>query len=160
MKYVILFLSLALSFAYAEENVPVSNGYVVSMAVAKDLTYEDVVDSMKLRANSHNMMFVAHQPLSAQLEAMGQENVNTLEIFQFCDPLIAGKMVKFNPIFSAYMPCRIAMVSDDAGALTLYMLDIRPLMADANLPAELLTLGKDVDFKLRDIMQAGANGEL
>lgn len=160
MKYVILFLSLVLAFAHAEENVPVSDGYVVSMAVADDLTYQDVVESMKLRANIHNMMFVAHQPLSEQLKAMGKENVNTLEIFQFCDPLIAGEMVKFNPLFSAYMPCRIAMVGDDTGALSLYMLDIRPLMADASLPPELLTLGEDVDFKLRDIMQAGANGEL
>jgi uncharacterized protein (DUF302 family) len=160
MKYLIVLLSLLLSYAWAEHNEPISNGFVVSMAVAEGLGYDEVVESMKMRANTHNMMFVAHQPLSAQLKAMGKENVNTLEIFQFCDPAIAGEMVKFNPMFAAYMPCRIAMVADDSGALTLYMLDIRPLMADANLPADLLALGKDVDFKLRDIMQAGANGEL
>ena len=44
---------------------------VVKMPLAEDVGFDDAVESMKLRANMHNMKLVAELPLSKQVEAMG-----------------------------------------------------------------------------------------
>lgn len=150
---VILLFAFFINLANAEEQ-----DLVVVMPLAEDVYPEDAVDSMKLRANLHNMMFVASQPLSDQLKAMGVEDVRLLEIYQFCNPLIAYEMVKYNSIFAAYMPCRIALVEEEDGSIVLMMLNLEPLLS--MLPEDLQELGNNVNNSLLDIMQAGANGEL
>lgn len=135
------------------------NQTVVKMPIEDEVTPNDAIDSMKLRANRHNMMFVSHQPLSQQLQKMGLES-RRLEIFQFCDPVIAGKMVEYNSIFAAYMPCRIALVEEPDGIFYLMTLDLDMLIQGAELPPELHELAQDVNNKLLDIMEAGATGDL
>jgi uncharacterized protein (DUF302 family) len=132
---------------------------VVKMPIVEGVSMDDAVDSMKLRANFVNMMFVAHQPLYEQLRAMGMES-GRLEIFQFCDPQIAGKMVAFNSIFAAYMPCRIALVEEPDGQAYLMMLNLDILIQGAELSPELKALAVEVNDKLMEIMTAGANGDL
>lgn len=41
------------------------------------------------------------------------------ENFQFCNPMDAYEMVKYNPAFPAYMPCRIALVEAQDGRMWL-----------------------------------------
>lgn len=132
---------------------------VVKLPLADDVSPDDAIDSMKLRANLVNMMFVAHQPLSKQLEKMGKES-GRLEIFQFCDPLIAAEMVKYNSIFAAYMPCRIALVEEADGRYYLMMLDLDMLIQGAELTPELKDLAEEVNSKLTEIITAGAEGAL
>ncbi|MGD2084404.1 MAG: DUF302 domain-containing protein [Chromatiales bacterium] len=132
---------------------------VVKMPLADDVSPDDAIDSMKLRANLVNMMFVAHQPLSQQLEKMGKES-GRLEIFQFCDPLIAAEMVKYNSIFAAYMPCRIALVEEPDGRFYLMMLDLDMLIQGTELTPELKALAEEVNTKLTEIITAGAEGAL
>ena len=132
---------------------------VIQRPLEEGVSMDDAIDSMKLRANLVNMMFVAEQPLSKQLKAMGVES-RRLEIFQFCDPLIARKMVDYNPIFAAYMPCRIALVEKPDGKAYLMMLDLNMLIQGAKLDPELRALAEQVNQKLTEIMEAGATGAL
>lgn len=132
---------------------------VVKMPLADDVSMDDAAASMKLRANMLNMMFVAHQPLGEQVKKMGFES-RRLEIFQFCDPITARKMVDYNAIFAAYMPCRIAMVQEADGKAYLMMLNLDMLIQGAHLNPELRKLAQEVNAKLTEIMQAGANGDL
>lgn len=132
---------------------------VVQMPLAEGVTMDDAITSMQLRANLNNLMFVAHQPLSSQLEKMGHPSPR-LEIFQFCDPLTARRMVDYNPVFAAYMPCRIALVERPKGTAVLMMLDLDMLIQGAELNPELRRLAEEVNEKLLDVMNAGANGEL
>jgi len=132
---------------------------VVKVPLAEGISPAAAIDSMKLRANMLNMMFVAHQPLSKQVEKMGHES-KRLEIFQFCDPLTAAKMVRHNPIFAAYMPCRIALVEEQPDDFVLMMLDLDMLIQGAELTPELKELAKEVNSKLTEIMTAGAEGAL
>jgi uncharacterized protein (DUF302 family) len=148
--------------AVADEPAPLSipiEQTVVKMPIAEGVSMDDAVDSMKLRANLVNMMFVAHQPLYQQLRAMGMES-GRLEIFQFCDAATAGKMVAYNSIFAAYMPCRIALVEEPDGKAYLMMLNLDMLIQGAELSPELKALAVEVNSKLMEIMTAGANGEL
>jgi uncharacterized protein (DUF302 family) len=132
---------------------------VVQMPLADGVSMDDAIASMKLRANLNNLMFVAHQPLSEQLEKMGQASPR-LEIFQFCDPLTARRMVDYNPVFAAYMPCRIALVEPPKGAPLLMMLNLDMLIQGAELNPELRRLAEEVNVKLLDVMSAGASGDL
>lgn len=132
---------------------------VVKMKLEEGITAEDAIDSMKLRANNLNVMFVAHQPLSKQVAAMGVES-RRLEIFQFCEPLIARQMVSYNPIFAAYMPCRIALVEEEDGTISLMMLNLDMLIQGTDLDPEMKEIAIGVNQKLMEIMTAGAEGDL
>jgi uncharacterized protein (DUF302 family) len=132
---------------------------VVRMPLAEGVSMDDAVDSMKLRANQLNMMLVSEQPLYKQVRAMGQES-RRMEIFQFCDPLTAIKMVAYNMDFAAYMPCRIALVEDKDGRGWLVMMNLDMFIEGASLSPELKQLAIDVRDKLNEIMKAGANAEL
>jgi uncharacterized protein (DUF302 family) len=132
---------------------------VLKMPLAEDVSMDDAVDSMKLRANSLNFKLVAHLPLYQELEAMGVET-NRIEIFQFCDARIANEMLQFNPDFSAYLPCRIALLEDSEGKAWLVTLDLAKIIPSANLPPELLEKAQLVSDNIESIMTAGANGDL
>ena len=132
---------------------------VLKMPLADDVSMDDAVDSMKLRANSLNFKLVAHLPLYKELESMGVET-KRIEIFQFCDARIANEMVKFNLDFSAYLPCRITLIEDSEGQAWLVTLDLGKVIPGANLTPELLEKAELVRDNINSIMEAGANGDL
>ena len=132
---------------------------VVKMAIAEDVGFDDAVSSMKLRANQHNMKLVAELPLSKQIESMGKK-ARRMEIYQFCDPLMAQSMVAANIHFAAYLPCRIALVEDEKGKGWLLMMNLDIMLKGAKLSKDLKKDATKVRDVLMDIMQAGANGDL
>lgn len=132
---------------------------VVKMPLAEGISMDEAVDSMKLRANIHNMGLVAELPLSKQVEAMGRD-ARRMEIFQFCDPLTAQRMVEENINFAAYLPCRIALVEDEDGQGWLVMMNLDMMLQSTTLSEELKTEAMRVRDALMDIMQAGAEGAL
>jgi len=132
---------------------------VVKMPLAADISFDDAVSSMKLRANSHNMKLVAELPLSKQIQAMGKK-ARRMDIYQFCDPLTAQRMVEANIHFAAYLPCRIALVEDKNGKGWLVMMNLDMMLQGATLNKELKISATKVRDVLMDIMHAGANGDL
>lgn len=144
--------------AGAAEGIALSDT-VLKMPLADDVSMDDAVDSMRLRANTLNFKLVAHLPLYKELEAMGVDS-KRIEIFQFCDARIANEMVVFNPDFSAYLPCRITLIEDADGKPWLVTLDLGKIIPSANLSPDLLEKAEMVRDKIESIMQAGANGEL
>jgi uncharacterized protein (DUF302 family) len=155
------FLAAFLAFAplvTSAEEMAISDT-VLKMPLADDVSMDDAVDSMKLRANSLNFKLVAHLPLYKELEAMDVES-GRIEIFQFCDARIANEMLQFNTDFAAYLPCRIALIEDQDGKPWLVTLDLGKIIPGANLPPELLEKAELVRDNIESIMTAGANGEL
>lgn len=132
---------------------------VVKMPLAEGVTMNDAVSSMKLRANMNNMKLVAELPLSKQIEAMGKK-ARRMEIYQFCDPLTAQRMVEANINFAAYLPCRIALVEDENGQGWLVMMNLDMMLNGATLTKELKAEATRVRDALMDIMKAGAEGAL
>ncbi len=132
---------------------------VMKMPLAEGVSFDDAVSSMKLRANIRNMKLVAELPLSKQIEAMGKK-ARRMEIYQFCDPLTAQRMVEANIHFAAYLPCRIAVVEDETGQGWLVMMNLDMMLNGATLTDELKAEAMKVRDTLIDIMQAGANGDL
>jgi uncharacterized protein (DUF302 family) len=154
----LLLLSLLLASGAMAQGISISDT-VLKMPLAEDVSMDDAVDSMKLRANSLNFKLVAHLPLYKELESMGIET-NRIEIFQFCDARIANEMVIFNPDFSAYLPCRITLLEDAEGKAWLVTLDLGKIIPSANLSPELMAKATEVKDHIESIMTAGANGDL
>ncbi len=156
-------LSMVNYAAYAAKVVPEMMQFDISQTVSKlplaeDVSADDAIVALKSKAIELNMKFVAHQPLSKELKARGIKS-GRLEIFQFCNPEDAYKMVKFNPIFAAYMPCRIALVEDEQGKIWLMMINLDMLINNTSLPAELKAIASRINNTLTQIMEAGATGD-
>jgi uncharacterized protein (DUF302 family) len=132
---------------------------MIKCKIADDVSPDDAIDSMKLRANMLNFKLVGHMPLSEQVVAMGGKS-NRMEIFQFCDAMIAAQMVKYSMAFAGYLPCRISLVVDDDGQGWLITLNMDKTMGDANLPKQLQSLGMQVRNNIYSIISAGAQGDL
>ena len=144
--------------ATAPVNIPIEDT-VVKQQIAAGISMDEAVESMKLRANLLNMKLVAELPLSKQIEAMGKK-ARRMEIYQFCDPLTAQRMVEANINFAAYLPCRIALVEDEKGKGWLVMMNPDMMLSGATLSAELKKQATEVRDNLLEIMKAGVNGEL
>jgi uncharacterized protein (DUF302 family) len=132
---------------------------MIKCKLSEDVSADDAIDSMKLRANILNFKLVGHMPLSEQVVAMGGKS-NRMEIFQFCDAMIAAQMVKHSMAFAGYLPCRISLVVDDNDQAWLITLNMDSTMGEANLPKELKSLGMQVRNNIYSIITAGAEGDL
>ncbi|MEW8145379.1 MAG: DUF302 domain-containing protein [Candidatus Thiodiazotropha endolucinida] len=131
---------------------------VVQMSVKDGVTKDDAVQALMSRAAEINLKYVARQQVSKEFEARGLKTPY-LDIFQFCNPEDARKMIIHDPIYAAYMPCRIAMVEDKDGQLWLMMLNLDMLINSELLPPELTEIAIRVNQAMLDVMVAGATGE-
>jgi len=132
---------------------------VIKMPLEEGVSMDDAIQSMKLRANALNFKLVAHQPLYKELEALGVPT-KRVEIFQFCDARIAHAMISANLDFAAYLPCRITLIQDKDDKPWLVTMDLDRVIKMANLPPDLLENATKVRDTIKEIMEAGASGDL
>ena len=125
----------------------------------EDVSIDDAVASMKLRANMLNFKLVADLPLSEQIKSMGEDS-NHMQILAFCDALIAKKMVEYNIIFAGFLPCRIAAVEDKDGNAWLVTTNMDMMLHAVDLPDDLKPLAKRVRDTIYSIIDAGVTGDL
>jgi len=157
----IITCSLIVQSVYAQnpltETIQIKQS-VLKMQLNKGVKADDAIKALKSKADELNMKFVAHQSMSDELAARGIES-RRLEIFQFCNPYDAYVLAKFNPIFAAYMPCRISLIEDKTGKVWLVMLNLDMQIENKTLPKTVRRLTKRVNATLVEIMTAGATGE-
>lgn len=124
------------------------------------VTPDDAVEAMSSIAIDENIRAVGVLPLSAEVENKIGKKQRLLTIYQYCNPLVAMKMVDHADAFSAYLPCRIALVEDKQGKYWLYALDMDLMIhGGKTLPPELLKEANRVKSTMLKIMEAGATGE-
>lgn len=133
---------------------------IIKYPLAAGVSPADAEQSMKMVANEHNIKAVGELPLSEQVKLETGQEQRFLKIFQFCNPQTAMRMVDYSDAYSAYLPCRIAMVQDKQGKYNLYSLDMDMMIyGGKTLPPELLAEAKKVQEIITDIMQRGAEGD-
>ena len=93
------------------------------MLVAEDVSFDNAIESMKLRANEINFKFVGHSPLWKDVAAITGKDTPRVEIFSFCDAMVARKVLDFAPEFIVFIPCRIALIEDGQGQIWVMTLD-------------------------------------
>ena len=132
---------------------------VVKMSLKKGVSVEDASEAMTSKAAELNLKLVGRQRVHEELRARGSVDAPHLEILQFCDPEDAVEMVRKDPIYSAYMPCRIALVEDEHGKPWLFMLNLDMLIGSNSLPQDLQQLAIRINQTMLAVMTAGATGE-
>src|SRR5574340_1720034 len=81
---------------------------IARIQVEDSVSFDDAVESLKLRANQHNLKFVGASPLYKEIEALTGKPARRMEIFSFCDGLTALQMITSDPLMIAFRPCRLA----------------------------------------------------
>ena len=131
-----------------------------SVPVQEGLTPEDVVDALKSLASSRNMLFVGESPFYKQVEAMTGEKYRYINFLSFCSAKVGKLMLEYQDQYSGFMPCRIALVEDRKGGLTLYSMNLDLMIhGGKELPAELKEGALLVRKNIRQMMEAAAAGE-
>ncbi len=127
--------------------------------VADGLSFDEVDQSIQSIALDQNIRDVGALPLGDQVAAMRGKPWRKLKIYLYCNPLTAAQMVDYSEAYSAYLPCRIALVEDRAGKLWLYSLDMDMMIHGGRpLPAPLRKEAERVRKVILTIMDKAAAG--
>ena len=167
MHMIRLFFALLLASAMqsAEAADPGAISYTdVKLQIARiriqdSVSFDDAVESLKLRANQHNLKFVGVNQLYKEIEALTGKPSKHIEIFNFCDGLTANKMLAAESQIVAFMPCRIALIEDKEGKrwVISMMMDLKMIQA---MPADTRKSAEQVMEAMKDMMVAASKGDL
>ncbi len=144
---------------------------VVRVKVADDVTNEDIEEAMESIATAESIRSVGMLPLSEMVELQTNPTGVTkahpdfkaqryLKIYQYCSPRTAMTMVDHSDAFSAYLPCRLAVIEDKQGQRWIYTLDMDFMIyGGAPLPPKLLKKALEVKRIMNAIQDGGAAGD-
>jgi uncharacterized protein (DUF302 family) len=133
---------------------------VKTVAVKEGMKPEDVVDSLKSLAVQHGMLFVGESPFYKQVEAVTGKPFRFVAFYSFCDAMVGVKMLEYNTAYTAFMPCRIALVEDKTGRLWLHMMDLDMFIYGGKpLPPDVKEGAIKVRDALNKILEGAAKGE-
>lgn len=133
--------------------------------VAKDVSFDDVVEAMDLKANEVNFKKVGHSMFWKDVGAVSGLPTLRVEILQYCDAVIGRRMLDYSPEFSIFIPCRITVLEDASGDIWLMTLDwdvswlAMAWQPDSKLDDQLKQDAIRIRDAMDDIMEAGATGE-
>jgi uncharacterized protein (DUF302 family) len=128
--------------------------------VQDDVTNEDVEEAMSSVATEMGIREVGMLPLSEMVELQLGTKQRFLKIYQYCSPTTAMQMVAHSDAFSAYLPCRVALIEDKNGDRWLYTLDMDLMIYGSTpLPAELNELALGVQKTIYAIQDRAAEGD-
>ncbi|MBL4872918.1 MAG: DUF302 domain-containing protein, partial [Rhodobacteraceae bacterium] len=124
------------------------------------LTFEEVDQSIRNIAIERNIKGVGDLPLGDQVAAMKGEPWRKLNIYLYCNPLTAAKMVEYDIAYAAYLPCRVSLVEDENGDLWIFTLDMDLMIyGGETLPPELLEEALGVKETMLEILTRAAEGD-
>ena len=128
--------------------------------VAKGVTTDDIENILRSVASERNMKDVGTLPLSKELEARTGQKQKFLQVYSFCTPTTARRMVDFSPHMAAYLPCRITVVEKEDG-LWLYTLNMDMMIRmGRKLPSPLKEEAKAVRDTIFEMMERASKGEV
>ncbi len=135
--------------------------------VEEGITFDEVIESMKTRANQENMQLVGHNVPYKLLRQIYDPKSPRMEILSFCDMITLRQIVDVVPEFIIFLPCRIAVLEDAKGDIWLITLDwdVNWLGKDEEGKVPFLTdtlaeRARKVNKAIKSIMDAGATGDL
>jgi uncharacterized protein (DUF302 family) len=144
----------------------VMNLMAVKYKVKAGLSFDDVVESMKLRANQLNFKLVGHSPMWKDIQAvLGDMDAPRVEVFHYCDIAAGREVLKYAPEAIIFLPCRIAIMEDADKNIWVLTLDWNTAWLDSisgkmGAPSDLMKYATDIRDKMDVIMRAAAAGDL
>lgn len=132
---------------------------IARIQVQESVSFDEAVESLKLRANQRNLKFVGANLIYKEIAALTGKPAKRMEIFNFCDGLTANKLLAADPQMIAFMPCRIAIIEDAEGRrwVISMMMDLKMIQA---MPADTRKSAECVMAAMKDMMVAASRGDL
>ena len=142
------------------------NWFAHKVKVKPGLKFEDVVESMNLRANQLNFKHVGENLMYKDFRAvLGDMDAPRIEVHSYCDIAVGRELLKISPEFVVFLPCRIVVMEDGDKELWVLMLDwnmdwVSGYEGTMGITPALAKGAKELRDKMESIMLAGANGDL
>lgn len=130
------------------------------------LKFEEVIESMNLRANQLNFKHVGENLMYKDFQAvLGDMDAPRIEVHSYCDIAVGRDLLKISPEFVVFLPCRIVVMEDGDKNIWVLMLDwnmdwVSGYENQMNITPELAKGAKVLRDKMESIMQAGADGDI
>ena len=143
-----------------------ANYFAIKYKAKPGISFDEVVESMMLRANKVNLKFVGSNLMWKDFQAvLGDGTAPRVEVFSFCDIAVARDLLRIIPEMVVFLPCRIAVMEDGDRNIWVMTLDWDITWLDLagkqmGITPELRKGAQAIRDKLDDVMRAGANGEL
>lgn len=144
----------------------VMNLMAIKYKAKPGLSFEDVKQSMELRANQLNFKKVGESPMWKDIQAvLGDTTAPRMEVYHYCDIAAGREVLKYAPESIVFLPCRIAIMEDADKNIWVLTLDWNTAWLDSisgkmGAPSDLMKFATDIRDKMDVIMQAAANGDL
>ncbi len=144
----------------------VMNLMTIKYKVKPGLSFDDVKQSMELRANHLNFKKVGESPMWKDIQAvLGDKTAPRMEVYHYCDIAAGREVLKYAPESIVFLPCRIAIMEDADKNLWVLTLDWNTSWLDSisgkmGAPTELMKYARDIRDKMDNIMRAAAEGDL
>jgi uncharacterized protein (DUF302 family) len=111
MRHYLIFLMLpALIFGCATQpKSDEGNSSIYEVAVASNISHEDVLTSLKSLSEGMNMVNPAQFPIGEHLKERGQAPEGALEVHVYCSLSLGADIMLDHPEFVVFAPCRIGV---------------------------------------------------
>jgi len=142
------------------------NWFAHKIKAKPGLSFDEVVESMMLRANKLNFKYVGNNLMYKDFRAvLGDMDAPRIEVHSFCDIAVGRDLLKISPEFLVFLPCRIGVMEDADKNIWVMMLDwnldwVSGYENQMGVSPELAKGAIDIRNKMAEIMQAGADGDL
>jgi uncharacterized protein (DUF302 family) len=142
------------------------NWFAHKIKAKPGLSFDEVLESMNLRANQLNFKYVGSNLMWKDFRAvLGDMDSPRIEVHSYCDIAVGRDLLKISPEFLVFLPCRIGVMEDANKDIWVMMLDwnldwVGGYEGSMGITPELAKGAKDIRDKMDDIMRAGANGDL
>jgi uncharacterized protein (DUF302 family) len=145
----------------------IMNFMTTKYKVKEGVSFDDVVESMKLRANQVNLKLVGTSPMWKDIQAvLGDTTSPRMEVFHFCDIEAGREIMSLVPESIVYLPCRIAVMEDAQKNIWVLTLDWDTAwlsgtnMENMGVTPKMKALADKIRDNIDNVMRAGANGDL
>lgn len=110
MLYLMAFIPLAQTACAANPMPPVDQSTAVyEVPVEPGVSYEDVVQSLKVVSEGMNFVNPANFPIGEHMKLRGLDPGGPMEVRTYCNLGLGTEIMLDHPEFSVFAPCRIAI---------------------------------------------------
>ena len=130
------------------------------------LSFDDVRDSLFLRANQLNMKKVGENLMWKDFHVVLEDkDAPRIEVYSFCDIAVGRDLLKISPEFIVFLPCRVAVMEDANKDIWVLMLDwnmdwVAGYEKQLGLTDELVKGAISINQRMDEMLRAAANGDL
>lgn len=138
---------------------------IYEIAVAPNVSYQDVVDSLITVSEGMNFVNPANFPIGENMKKRGQNPVGVLETHALCNLGLGAEIMVDHPEFVVFAPCRIGLYEklDANKKLQLYLGLDRPtydLKSIKNPTERAKKAAHELENTLIEIMKKASKGDI